>query len=249
MLNIPKIRKEWFLEQLEALKSRGISYAEIAAQLGIKPQYLNLIKNTERGASEKLTFKLCEAFNINHNDLLKRIRTYEKQTTEVPEIKEPHVETTPRKRIPLYDSVVNIRKANEKDSTINTLHKQVSEWLDTGDLFPEATSAIRHYGDSMPEYPSGSILVLKRVMDSRLILWGRNYYVETTEIGVTKRLQDGGENDIIGYSSNQETYSDGRLIHEPVRIPKDSIQHIHLVLGCIAKEFSNRAIPTTTHTV
>ncbi len=79
MLNIANTRKEWFIEQIEGLKEKGTSYAEIAASLGVKPQYLNLIKNTERGASEKLTLKLCEAFNINHNDLLKRIGTYEKQ--------------------------------------------------------------------------------------------------------------------------------------------------------------------------
>jgi hypothetical protein len=52
MLSIAKIRKEWFIEQIEGLKEKGTSYAEIAASLGVKPQYLNLIKNTERGASE-----------------------------------------------------------------------------------------------------------------------------------------------------------------------------------------------------
>ncbi len=55
MLNIAKIRKEWFIEQIVTLKNSGIQYAEIAARLGIRPQYLNSIKNSERGASENLT--------------------------------------------------------------------------------------------------------------------------------------------------------------------------------------------------
>jgi hypothetical protein len=100
MLNVAKIRKEWFIEQIEALKERGIPYVEIAALLGIRPQYLNLVKNTERGASEKLTLTLCEAFDINYNDLLERIRTYEKQAPEIPEVNEPHIEISPQKKYP-----------------------------------------------------------------------------------------------------------------------------------------------------
>ena len=85
----------------------------------------------------------------------------------------------------------------------------------------------------MIEYPSGSILALKRVEDNRLIIWGRNYSIETTEFRITKRLQDGGEDYILAYSSNESTYSDGRLIHSPIRIPKETIRHIDLVLGCV----------------
>lgn len=36
-------------------------------------------------------------------------------------------------------------------------NNKVAEEIDAGDWFPEATAAIHHYGDSMVEYPSGSI--------------------------------------------------------------------------------------------
>jgi transcriptional regulator with XRE-family HTH domain len=246
MLNIANTRKEWFIEQIEGLKEKGTSYAEIAASLGVKPQYLNLIKNTERGASEKLTLKLCEAFNINHNDLLKRIGTYEKQITEIPEINEPSsTEISSQGRIPLHDNApAASRKGKKRGFSAKESLNREDEWIDAGGLFPEATSAVRHYGDSMPEYPSGSILVLKRLTDFNLIIWGRNYHVETKEIAVTKRLQSGGENHIIGYSSNLKTYPDGRLIHEPVKILKKDIRHIHIILGCIIKEFGEGIMPT-----
>ena len=118
-----------------------------------------------------------------------------------------------------------------------------SELVDAGDWFKDATAAIRHYGDSMIEYQSGSILVLKRVTDKRLIIWGRNYCIETSEFRITKQLQDGGDDYIIGYSSNLDTYPDGRQIHSPIHIPKDSIRFLDQVIGCVTKEYSSGAIP------
>ena len=148
-----------------------------------------------------------------------------------------------KKLIPFFDDVATIGGYNDSVASVSEPHGHVAEWIDAGDWFPEATAAIRQYGDSMVEYPSGSILALKRVKDTRLILNGRNYVIETTEFRVTKQLQDDGGEVIMAYSSNTETYPDGRQIHSPIRIPKDTIRHIDLVLGCVTKEFSNGAIP------
>lgn len=145
-----------------------------------------------------------------------------------------------RNRIPFYDDVATIGGTNAM--VANLEHPNVAEYIDTGDWFNDATSAIRHYGDSMVEYPSGSILALKRVHDTNLLIWGRNYCIETTEFRITKRLQDGGEKYVMAYSSNTETYPDGTLIHSPIKIPKSSIRHLDLVLGCVTKEYSNSII-------
>ena len=149
---------------------------------------------------------------------------------------------TSKKKIPLYDDVSSIGGTN---IVANTSAVSVpSEWIDAGDWFVDATAAIRHYGDSMNEYPSGSILVLRKVNDWRLLVWGRNYCVETTEFRVTKQLQDGGDSHVIGYSTNKDTYPDGRQIHAPIYIPKDNtLLAIYIVLGCVTKEYSNGAIP------
>lgn len=148
------------------------------------------------------------------------------------------IENEAKKRIPFYDDVATIGGANRQVADVSSTGN-VSEWIDAGDWFPEATAAIRHYGDSMIEYPSGSILALKRVEDWRLIIWGRNYSIETTEFRITKRLQDGGGDYVLAYSSNMDSYPDGTLIHSPIRIPKDTIRNIDLVLGCVTKEYSN----------
>ena len=139
------------------------------------------------------------------------------------------------KKIPLYDDATiggtNELAANVDDSARPT------EWIDAGDWFPTATAAIHHYGDSMVEYPSGCILALKRVNDPTLLISGENYVIETDEYRITKKILDDGDY-IIAYSSNMETYPDGRQIHSPIRIPKESIRHMDLVLGCVIKNFS-----------
>ena len=141
--------------------------------------------------------------------------------------------------IPFYEDVSTIGGLN--DCLANTESNAPTEWIDAGDWFPEATAAIRHYGDSMIEYPSGSILALKRVCNPQLIMNGRNYVIETTEYRVTKQLQDDGDH-FIAYSTNRDTYPDGRQIHAPFSVPKGEIRYIYLVLGCVTKEYSNGAI-------
>lgn len=144
-------------------------------------------------------------------------------------------------KIPVYD-VATIGGHNDVVAATGT-SGHVAEWIDAGDWFPEATAAIHHYGDSMVEYPSGSILALKRVNDPTIIINGRNYVIETEDFRITKQLQDDGNDFIMAYSTNKETYPDGHLIHSPIRIPKASIRHIDMVLGCVTKEYSNGAIP------
>lgn len=141
-----------------------------------------------------------------------------------------------KKKIPLYDDVATIGGVNEQVANVDA--SRPTEWIDAGDWFPSATSAIHHYGDSMKEYPSGCILALKRVNDSRLLLNGENYVIETDEFRITKRILDDGDS-ILAYSTNDETYPDGRLVHAPIRIPKDAIRHFDLVLGCVITKFSN----------
>ena len=63
-----------------------------------------------------------------------------------------------KRKIPLYDNPT-IGGVNEMAAPVDEAATP-SEWIDAGDWFPTATSAIHHYGESMTEYPSGCILVL-----------------------------------------------------------------------------------------
>lgn len=207
------------------------------------------IRNYIAGRQPKFDFisSIAQKFEINYEWLLtgrgSMLKTeFTTPTGELVTMKEGanKLELPVKKnRIPFYDDVSTIGGLNDRVANVDPTAP--TEWIDAGDWFPEATAAIRHYGDSMVEYPSGSILALKRVNDSRLIINGRNYVIETTEYRVTKQLQDNGDC-FIAYSTNRETYPDGHLVHSPFPVPKDAILHIDLVLGCVTKEYSSGAI-------
>lgn len=217
-------KERWLKEEVDRISSSGQSKAQIAEALGMSPQQFNNVLSGRAGISDKFIDKFISTFGIHEICLSSRGDS-----------------KNGRKKIPLYD-VESIGGHNDIVADTDTPAGHVAEWIDAGDWFPGATAAIRHYGDSMVEYPSGSILALKRVEDTSLLINGRNYVIETSEFRITKQLQDDGDC-IMAYSSNRETYPDGRQIHAPIRIPKTAIRHIDLVLGCVLKEYSNGPIP------
>lgn len=214
--------------------------ADLARFLGVAP-------NTITNWYNRLTFDIdaiytkCEG--VDFNWLLTGRGSMLKSEGSAPmgskEAQKEDILPAKKNLIPFYEDVSTIGGLN--DCLANTESNAPTEWIDAGDWFPEATAAIRHYGDSMIEYPSGSILALKRVCNPQLIMNGRNYVIETTEYRVTKQLQDDGDH-FMAYSTNRDTYPDGRQIHAPFSVPKGEIRYIYLVLGCVTKEYSNGAI-------
>jgi hypothetical protein len=145
-----------------------------------------------------------------------------------------------KKLIPLYDDIATIGGKLQVGAKMEP-DTEASEWIDPGSWFKNATDAIRHYEDSMIEYPSGCILAMKEVHERQLIIWGRDYVIETNEFRITKRVQRGKNEDYIkAYSSNTDTYPDGQLIHEPLDIAWDDIRRMFLVLGHVVKKATER---------
>lgn len=157
-------------------------------------------------------------------------------------------ETAPTKEsknlIPLYDDVATIGGTSTIADTSGV--SKPTEYIDAGDWFSGVTAAIRHYGDSMIEYPNGCILALRQLHEQSSIVWGRNYVVETSEIRVTKRLQTCKDDPecVMAYSTSPETYPDGQLVHEPFKIRKEDIKRVFLVLGRVVKEYSSEPVFT-----
>lgn len=155
-------------------------------------------------------------------------------------IENPSEESLKNKNlIPLFEDVETIGGTNQIANVESIRHP--SEWIDAGDWFPAATAAIRHYGDSMNEYPSGCILAIKEVRDRSLIVNGQNYCIETSEYRVTKKIYDEDDH-IVACSTNEAAYANGRLLHPAFNIPKTSILRMFLVLGYVVKEYSNGPI-------
>lgn len=225
----------------------GISPAEFEKTTGLGNGFTQKTNERMRNSSKNLISKFYPELNIKwlingDGDMLnENFSTHTSYNNPEAITNNTHITNNNplalnKRKIPLYDALT-IGGTNELVASLES--STVSRHIDTGDWFKEATSAIRHYGNSMVEYPNGSILALKRVNDASLIVWGRNYCIETTEFRITKRLQEGGEDYIMAYSSNKETYPDGTLVNPPIKIPKESIRHIDLVLGYVAKEYSD----------
>lgn len=136
--------------------------------------------------------------------------------------------------IPFYDDVSSIGGTDRSSNMEGVMAP--SDYIDTGDWFKSATAAIRHYGDSMREYPSGCILAIKEVLDKRLIVPGRDYVIETNEYRVTKQVQLLKEGFLTAYSTNEDKYPDGNLVHAPFDIPIDAIKRLFSVLGYVVKK-------------
>lgn len=213
----PNIYKTNFMKDAEKLKKfleiNGLKQIQVAQYLGISRGHMS---NSLKGD-----------YSLGPKQISKLIQNNEGWDVSMFE--------SERRKIPLYDNPT-IGGVNEMAAPVDEAATP-SEWIDAGDWFPTATSAIHHYGESMVEYPSGCILALKRVNDPTLLINGENYVIETDEFRVTKQIQDDGDY-ITAYSTNRETYPDGRLIHSPFQIPKDRIRHLDLVLGCVIRNFS-----------
>ena len=138
--------------------------------------------------------------------------------------------------IPLYEDVATIGGSNMVADTGTSNNAPIT--IDSGDWFHGATAAIRHYGDSMVEYPSGCILAIRELFNKDEVVPGRKYVIETSEIRVTKKLICFDDDTFMCYSTNIETYPDGTLIHQPFKIRKKDIRHIAIVLGSVNKEES-----------
>lgn len=209
----------------EYLKYKHLSDNKVTIQLGLSNGVIGKSRKEGRDLSDRVVEQIANFYTDLNKDWLLYGEGSMFKTS---------------KKIPLYDDAPTIGGYNEVVANCDQ-SARVTEWIDAGDWFPGATAALHHYGESMVEYPSGSILAVKRVNDPRLLVNGEHYVIETDEYRITKQIVDDGDC-IIAYSTNNEIYPDGRPIYGPVRIPKDAIRHLDLVLGCVTKRGESKHI-------
>lgn len=196
---------------IEIQQMTGLTWKDLADKVGIaSAQTFTDIRGGRHGISMKLANKIIEAFP----EIRKEWLMFESG---------PMTHKEAEGMITMFNSVEDI-----SDS------KSSPDFINVGSCFPKAEIAIRNTSDSMTEYPVGCILVMKRVMDMKLLMPGNNYLIETNEFVTVKRLQKGKDNAHIAlYSSNCATYPDGKLIYEPFEIPIDSVSRMFYILGYI----------------
>lgn len=212
--------KERILQIIEAL---GITVQQFELNVGLSNGAVSKMgDNTRRSTLDKISIVYP---NVNISWLLTGEGSMLNNTnSEASSSKEANM-------IPFFDDVYSVGGDNEFRASVDNNGYNV-EMVNTGDWFKSATAAIRHVGDSMVEYPAGSILAVRRVGDINLLVNGKAYVIETTEYRVTKLIRDEGDY-LVAYSTNTETHPDGSLIYAPMRIPKNFIRRIDIVLGCV----------------
>lgn len=158
-----------------------------------------------------------------------------KNTLEIVSETAAHYFREEKKLIPLYEGMATI-DLQQKTEVVAT--KNPVKMIDTGDWFRDATAAIQIHSDNMhPEYKSGSIAALREVYNKRLVVYGQDYLIETTEFSVIKRIQKSElPQNWLACSINEEKYeSTGRLIHEAFDIHIDDVIKLYQVLGNIKR--------------
>ena len=236
---------------LQYLENKDITPYKFCKDLGFPRGYLN--KRGVIGTDKYLKIiKYCKDLSpewllTGEGDMLKprvediKNMTKEEQIKALKQIasgeffKKPNI-------VPFYENVATIG-GTQLSADLSPVTAPTA-YIDLGSMFPSANAAIRHFGESMREYPNGCILAIKKLNHLKSIIWGQNYVVETDEIRVTKKLQTckDNKNCIMAYSTNPSTHPDGTPIHEPFPIAKEDIRNLFQVVGHIVQEQNSAPI-------
>lgn len=224
--------RDYINELASYLRANKIKQVEIADKLGIsKAQVNSLLKGRDK-FGERMAQRWEDEFGVNKVWLM--FGEGEMLKTETPqEIKEVSFEDAHKypkgDLIPYFAETFTRGGLTDRQAPMN-IEEHETSYINAGSIFSRATSAIKHVGDSMIEYPSGCILFCRQVENPSLLVNGSSYVIETTEYRVTKKIHDKG-NFIRAFSTNEQKFPDGSLIYEPFDIPKTDIVRLHQILG------------------
>ena len=234
MQNIFEIRNSWFSDQVKELGLRGITQADIANKLEVKPQYINAILHGRQNASERFAVKFCQTFDINQNTLLSKFsekidsltnngKKLNKETSVIAHA----YEANSNNGIPL----IGLDIAAGFGSAEFAITDQDIQALYVVPDFSGIDFMIRVKGNSMyPKYSSGDIVACRKIKESSFIQWNKCHVIATKEQGLlVKRLKKSSrDNFILAVSDNLE--------YDPFEIPKEEVTGIALVIGVIRLE-------------
>jgi len=205
---------------------RGLTQAQIAAELGIKAPYLSDVVNGRVPYSDNLRGKVYELYSdcitpAGEDEMLKNsiqdISTDRQEVTLVPLL--PVSAQGGR----LNDFVVSVRKED--------CEKLISP-------IKGADFAIMISGDSMaPEYPSGSKVLVKKINSKSFIEWGRCYLLDTCNGSIVKKLSPPVENDeVFGKDYFTCVSVNPDPLYSPFRVPTCDVYGIYRVMMLLSEK-------------
>ncbi|WP_278484619.1 S24 family peptidase [Hoylesella nanceiensis] len=220
------------------MKIKGLSDNKVTIDLDFSVGTLNKSRKENRDLSSKNIDKILNFYqDINKVWLLTGEGEMLKTNTQDDQIKEIPLEEAhnyPEGSLIPYFGETQTKGGLDNYQIPTDIVEYPTSMIKAGDIFIKATSAIKHIGESMAEYPSGCVLFCRQVEDMSLLVNGSIYVIETSEYRVTKKIYN-LEDAIRAYSTNTETYPDGALVYAPFDIPKSKIMRMHKVLGYSCK--------------
>ncbi len=206
-------------ERLEYLinKEYNGNKRAFAKAVGISPTVVeNIVGKRQGKPSFDVLYKIYASANINMKWLIAgegAMLIGDKEDNEVSKYNNDELVNL----IPVYGDVNSVGGYNDRVADLSPVSRP-SGYINIGTLFKGGTCAIVHIGDSMVEYKSGCLLILREIQgsDVRYISSGSNYVIETDSFRVTKKVSRGREKDTLTlYSTNEDCYVNGDLIHPP----------------------------------
>lgn len=220
------------------MKIKGLSDNKVTIDLDFSVGTLNKSRKENRDLSSKNIDKILNFYqDINKVWLLTGEGEMLKTNTQDDQIKEIPLEEAhnyPEGSLIPYFGETQTKGGLDNYQIPTDIVEYPTSMIKAGDIFIKATSAIKHIGESMAEYPSGCVLFCRQVEDMSLLVNGSIYVIETSEYRVTKKIHN-LKDAIRAYSTNTETYPDGALVYAPFDIPKSKIMRMHKVLGYSCK--------------
>lgn len=220
------------------MKIKGLSDNKVTIDLDFSVGTLNKSRKENRDLSSKNIDKILNFYqDINKVWLLTGEGEMLKTDTQDDQIKEIPLEEAhnyPDGSLIPYFGETQTKGGLDNYQIPTDIVEYPTSMIKAGDIFIKATSAIKHIGESMAEYPSGCVLFCRQVEDMSLLVNGSIYVIETSEYRVTKKIHN-LKDAIRAYSTNTETYPDGALVYAPFDIPKSKIMRMHKVLGYSCK--------------
>ena len=205
---------------------RGLTQAQIAAELGIKAPYLSDVVNGRVPYSDNLRGKVYELYS----DCITPAEEGEMLKNSIQDISTDRQEVTLVPLLPvsaqggsLNDFVVSVRKED--------CEKLISP-------IKGADFAIMISGDSMaPEYPSGSKVLVKKINSKSFIEWGRCYLLDTCNGSIVKKLSPPVENDeVFGKDYFTCVSVNPDPLYSPFRVPTCDVYGIYRVMMLLSEK-------------
>lgn len=212
MEKVSTLKERWLAAEIEALKNKGLSKVDIAAQLNVKPQYLNNITNGGRGITDAFLDKFIATFNINRFDLFEGSMGHLADAYS---------------GIPYYD----VDFCGGFDLVLNNQTYTPSGYINLPQ-YDKADSWANITGHSMePLISNGDIIALRKVEDwQTYLLYGEIYGIMTDEWRTVKRVRKSENPEYIRLEPINKEYDEQE-------IPKSIIRGVWQVLGSIKKLF------------